>query len=193
MPAQKYFMILTEVGARKMAAHLAGSGPKVEIKQIAVGDGGGNPVLPTEQRTALVQEVHRQGLTNLYPHDTNANWVVAETVLASTVGGWWIREVGLLDIDGDLVAYGNYADSYKPLLSEGSAKELILRPILEVSSTAAITLTVDSSITWATQAWVLGKGYATQGWVAAQGYATQAWVRQQLKRLRPFRYYNSNH
>ena len=189
-----YFMILTAAGARKMAAHLAGGGaPPLQIVSMAVGDGGGAPVSPTEERTALVQEVHRQGLTNLSVHGTNANWVVAETVLAPTVGGWWIREVGLIDVDGELVAYGNFPPSYKPVLSEGSGKELIIRPILEVSSTAAITLIVDSSILWATQAWVLGQDFATRAWVAAQGYATQAWVRQLIKRLRPFRYYNSNH
>ena len=103
-----------------------------------------------------------------------------------------IREVGLIDAEGELVAYGNFPDSYKPVLSEGSGKELIIRPILEVSDTAAITLVVDSSILWATQAWVLGQNYATQAWVAAQGYATQSWVLQQLKKLRPFRYYNSH-
>lgn len=192
MPAQKYFMLLTVAGQRKLAAHMAGGEP-LQITQMVIGDGGGNPVLPTENRTALVQEVHRQGLTNLTTHGTNANWVIAETVLSTTVGGWYIRECGLIDIDGELVAYGNFPDSYKPVLTEGSGKELIIRSILEVSSTASITLIVDSSITWATQAWVLGQNYATQAWVAAQGYATQAWVLAQFKKLRPFRYYNSNH
>lgn len=192
MPAQKYFMLLTVAGQRKLAAHMAGGAP-LQITQMVIGDGGGYHVTPTENRTALVQEVHRQGLTNLSQHGTNANWVVAETVLASTVGGWYIRECGLIDIDGDLIAYGNFPDSYKPILSEGSGKELIIRSILEVSSTAAITLIVDSSITWATQAWVLGQSYATKAWVASQGYATQAWVLAQFKKLRPFRYYNSNH
>ena len=186
-----YFMLLTQAGQAKMAAHMAGGAP-LEIVSMAVGDGGGSPVAPTESRTALVQEVHRQGLTNLAVHGSNPNWVVAETILAPTIGGWYIREVGLIDIDGELVAYGNFPDSYKPVLSEGSGKELIIRPILEVSDTASITLIVDSSILWATQAWVLGQNFATQAWVAAQGYATQAWVLAQFKKLRPFRYYNSH-
>ena len=187
-----YFMLLTQAGQAKLAAHMAGGAP-LEIVSMAVGDGGGSPVLPTEARTALVGEVHRQGLTNLSIHGANPNWVVAETILAPTIGGWYIREVGLIDTDGALVAYGNFPDSYKPILSEGSGKELIIRPILEVSDTAAITLVVDSSILWATQAWVLGQNFATQAWVAAQGYATQAWVKNLLKRLRPQRYYNANH
>ena len=186
-----YFMLLTNRGAQKMAAHMAGGDP-LQIVALAVGDGGGSPVMPTESRTALVGEVHRQGLTNLSVHGSNPNWVVAETILAPTIGGWYIREVGLIDIDGELVAYGNFPDSYKPVLSEGSGKELIIRPILEVSDTASITLIVDSSILWATQAWVLGQNFATQAWVAAQGYATQAWVLAQFKKLRPFRYYNSH-
>ena len=187
-----YYMLLTAAGQQKLAAHAAG-GPPLQITFMAVGDGGGAPVIPQESRAALLQEVHRQGLTNLSVDGANPNWIIAETVLAATVGGWTIREVGLIDVDGDLVAYGNFPDSYKPVLAEGSAKELIIRTILEVSSTAAITLVVNSSITWATQAWVLGQNFATQAWVAAQGYATQAWVRQQFKRLRPFRYYNANH
>lgn len=187
-----YFMLLTTAGQQKLAAHMAGGAP-LQIVSLAVGDGGGAAVAPTESRTSLVQEVHRQGLTNLTIHGANPNWVVAETILAPTIGGWYIREVGLIDVDGDLVAYGNFPDSYKPVLSEGSGKELIIRPILEVSDTASITLIVDSSILWATQAWVLGQNFATQAWVAAQGYATQAWVKALLKRLRPFRYYNSNH
>lgn len=184
----QFFMLLTEAGQNKLAAHAAG-GPPLQITQMAVGDGGGAPVVPQESRTALLQEVHRQGLSNLSVDGGNPNWVIAETVLAPTVGGWTIREVGLIDVDGDLVAYGNFPDSYKPLLTEGSGKELIIRTILEVSSTADITLIVDSSITWATQAWVLGQAYATQAWVAAQGYATQAWVLAQFKNHRARRFH----
>ena len=185
-------MLLTEAGQNKLAAHMSGGDP-LQITSMAIGDGGGSAVTPQESRTALVQEVHRQGLTNLSIHGTNLNWVVAETVLAPTIGGWTIREVGLIDIDGDLIAYGNFPESYKPLLSEGSGKELIIRTILEVSSTAAITLIVDSSITWATQAWVLGQSYATKAWVLLQGYATQSWVLQQFKKQRPISFYNASH
>jgi len=184
----QFFMLLTQAGDRKLAAHMAGGAP-LQITQMAFGDGGGAEVLPTESRTALVQEVHRQGLTNLSVDDANPSWVIAESVLATTVGGWWIREIGLYDIAGELVAYGNCAPSYKPTLAEGSAGELVFRPRLQVSSTAAITLIVDSSMTWATQAWVLGKNYATQAWVAAQGYATQTWVLQQFKRHRARRFH----
>lgn len=170
-----YFMLLTATGAAKMTAANAG-GPPLQIVDMAFGDGGGSAVTPTENRAALLNEVHRRALTSLQPNSTNASWMEAETVIPADVGGWWIREVGLIDADGDLVAYGSFADSYKPMLSEGSGKELVVRTIMVVSSASSITMIVNSSIAWATQAWVMAQSFATQAWVAARGYATQAWV-----------------
>ncbi|WP_374248065.1 phage tail protein [Thermomonas sp.] len=175
MTMTTYCMLPTQTGQAKLAAFLAGGDP-LALVAMAVGDGGGVPVVPTDTVAALVREVHRQPLSSLTTHPVNTNWVTAETVLAPAIGGWTIRELGVFDADGDLIAYGNFPESYKPILSEGSGKELVIRAILEVSDTAAITLTVDSSVLWATQAWVDAKGYATQTWVTSQAFATQAWV-----------------
>lgn len=187
-----YYMLLTAAGQAKVAAHMAG-GPAVELADMALGDGGGAAVIPTEGRAELYREVHRQPLSSVTVDPANANWLIAESILPPTVGGWTIREVGLYDTSGDLIAYGNFPASYKPQLDEGSAKELIIRAVFEVASTSAITLTVDPSIAFATHAWVHAQAYATQLWVLGQGYATQAWVSAQLRKARPFRYYNATH
>lgn len=170
-----YYMLLTATGQAKVAAHMAG-GPAIQLAEMALGDGNGAAIVPTEGRAELYREVYRQALSQVTTDVANPNWVTAETVLPTDVGGWTIREVGLYDVAGDLVAYGNFPASYKPVLAEGSAKELIIRTIFEVASTAAITLTVDASVVFATQAWVNAKDYASKLWVSAQGFATQAWV-----------------
>lgn len=173
-----YYMLLTATGQAKVAAHLAG-GATVNLTEMALGDGGGAAVTPTEGRAELYNEVHRQALTAVSVDPANPNWLVAETVLAPEVGGWTIREMGLFDADGDLIAYGNFPASYKPVLAEGSAKELIIRAVFEVSDTAAITLLVDASVVYATQNWVNAQSFASQTWVNAQGFATQTWVNAQ--------------
>lgn len=170
-----YYMLLTATGQAKVAAHIAGGAP-VELAQMALGDGNGAAIVPTEGRAELYGEVYRQPLGSVTVDPVNHNWLVAETVLAPGVGGWTIREIGLIDTAGDLIAYGNFPASYKPVLAEGSAKELIIRAVFEVASTASVTLTVDPSIVFASQSWVTNQGYATQLWVTGQGYATQAWV-----------------
>lgn len=173
-----YYMLLTATGQAKVAAHLAG-GATVNLTEMALGDGGGAAVVPTEGRAELYNEVHRQALSSVTTDPLNPNWLVAETVLAPEVGGWTIREMGLFDAAGDLIAYGNFPASYKPVLAEGSAKELIIRAVFEVSDTAAITLLVDASVVFATQAWVNAQSFASQTWVNAQGFATQTWVNAQ--------------
>lgn len=149
-----YYCLLTTAGQAKVAAAIA-SGAPVAITQMALGDGGGAPVTPVENRAALVNEVNRGAVESLAIHPTNPNWLTAQRVIGPEVGGWVVREVGLFDASNTLIAYGNFPDSYKPVLAEGSGKELIIRVQFEVASTAAISLLIDPSVVLATQAWVL--------------------------------------
>lgn len=149
-----YYALLTVVGQAKVAAAIA-AGQTVAITQMAVGDGGGADVTPVENRASLVNEVNRGPVNSLTVHPINLNWLTAERVIAPDVGGWTIREVGLFDDADELIAYGNFPASYKPMLAEGSGKELVIRLQFQVASTAAITLLIDPSIVLATQAWVL--------------------------------------
>lgn len=169
-----FYTLLTNAGQAKITNALA-TGTVVRVTQIAIGDGNGNPVTPTEARTTLVREVYRGGVSALAPDATNPNWLVAELVIPMASGGWTIREVGLFDIDGTLIAYGNFPDSYKPVLSEGSGKEVVVRFVLEVSSTSAIELVIDPTIVLASRAWVLSQ--LTLGNIAPGGTTGQALVK----------------
>ncbi|HBB7801898.1 TPA: phage tail protein [Escherichia coli] len=162
--ATKYYAVLTNVGAAKLANATA-LGAQVEITQMAVGDGNGALPTPNPAQTALVHELRRAPLNTLSIDPNNANQIIAEQVIPEDVGGWWIREIGLFDKDGDLIAVANCAETYKPQLQEGSGRVQIVRMILIVSSTAAVTLKIDPSVVLATRAYVdsqiiIAKSYA---------------------------------
>ncbi|HDD9446312.1 TPA: phage tail protein [Escherichia coli] len=151
--ATKYYAVLTNVGAAKLANATA-LGAQVEITQMAVGDGNGTLPTPNPAQTALVHELRRAPLNTLSIDPNNANQIIAEQVIPEDVGGWWIREIGLFDKDGDMIAVANCAETYKPQLQEGSGRVQIVRMILIVSSTAAVTLKIDPSVVLATRQYV---------------------------------------
>ncbi|WP_316442496.1 phage tail protein [Escherichia coli] len=151
--ATKYYAVLTNVGAAKLANATA-LGAQVEITQMAVGDGNGVLPTPNPAQTALVHELRRQPLNSLSIDPNNANQIIAEQVIPEDEGGWWIREIGLFDKDGDMIAVANCAETYKPQLQEGSGRVQVVRMILIVSSTAAVTLKIDPSVVLATRQYV---------------------------------------
>jgi len=150
----KFGSVLTITGQAKVAAALQPGGTPLTITHIALGDGGGAAVVPSENRAELMNEVHRQPVDSVHPHPTDATSVVIQAVIPPIVGGFWIREIGLYDADGDLVAYGSFAATEKPVLSAGIGRELIIRTYLAVASTDAVTILIDPSIVNATQEWV---------------------------------------
>ncbi|ECD9901431.1 phage tail protein [Salmonella enterica] len=154
--ATKYYAVLTNVGAAKLANATA-LGAQVEITQMAVGDGNGALPTPNPAQTALVHELRRAPLNSLSIDPNNANQIIAEQVIPEDVGGWWIREIGLFDKDGDMIAVANCAETYKPQLQEGSGRVQVVRMILIVSSTAAVTLKIDPSVVLATRQYVDNK------------------------------------
>ncbi|EIF9976621.1 phage tail protein [Salmonella enterica] len=154
--ATKYYAVLTNVGAAKLANATA-LGAQVEITQMAVGDGNGALPTPNPAQTALVHELRRAPLNTLSIDPNNANQIIAEQVIPEDVGGWWIREIGLFDKDGDMIAVANCAETYKPQLQEGSERVQVVRMILIVSSTAAVTLKIDPSVVLATRQYVDNK------------------------------------
>lgn len=162
--ATKYYAVLTNVGAAKLANATA-LGAQVEITQMAVGDGNGALPTPNPAQTALVHELRHAPLNTLSIDPNNANQIIAEQVIPEDVGGWWIREIGLFDKDGDMIAVANCAETYKPQLQEGSGRVQIVRMILIVSNAAAVTLKIDPSVVLATRAYVdsqiiIAKSYA---------------------------------
>lgn len=148
-----YYAILTNVGAAKLANAQA-LGATLKITQMAVGDGGGIVPTPTATRTALIGQQRIAPLNQLSVDKANSSQIIAEQVLPETVGGWWIRELGLFDSAGDLVAYANCPPSYKPQLAEGSGRTQTIRMVLIVSNVASLELKIDPSVVLATRQYV---------------------------------------
>ncbi|EEE1447180.1 phage tail protein [Salmonella enterica] len=149
----KFYTLLTEIGAAKLAS-AAALGVPLKITHMAVGDGGGVLPTPSEQQTALVAEKRRAALNMLYIDPQNSSQIIAEQVIPETEGGWWIREVGLFDETGALIAVGNCPESYKPQLTEGSGRTQTVRMVLITSSTDNITLKIDPAVVLATRKYV---------------------------------------
>jgi len=145
-----YFAILTKVGEAKLANAIA-LGTKLDLTQMAVGDGNGNLPMPSREQTALTHEVRRAAINQLSRDATNNSQIIVEQVLPENVGGWWIREIGIYDAAGDLCAVANCPPSYKPQLAEGSGRTQVVRVILIVASSTAIELKIDPSVVLATK------------------------------------------
>ncbi|HGN1418749.1 phage tail-collar fiber domain-containing protein [Proteus mirabilis] len=146
----KFFALLTVIGANKLAKATA-LGTTLKITQMAVGDGGGTLPMPSEEQTKLVNEKRRAGINTLFIDSKNANQIVAEQVIPENEGGYWIREIGLFDDEGSLIAVGNCPETYKPQLQEGSGRTQTIRMILTVSHTESVELKVDPSVILATR------------------------------------------
>lgn len=149
----KFYTLMTDIGAAKLAS-AAALGIPLKITQMAVGDGGGALPTPDAKQTALVAEKRRAALNMLYIDPQNSSQIIAEQVIPETEGGWWIREVGLFDETGALIAVGNCPESYKPQLVEGSGRTQTVRMVLITSSTDNITLKIDPSVVLATRSYV---------------------------------------
>ncbi|CZU93867.1 phage tail protein [Enterobacter hormaechei subsp. xiangfangensis] len=149
----KFYTLLTDIGAAKLAS-AAALGVPLKITQMAVGDGGGVLPTPSAQQTKLVSEKRRASLNMLYIDPQNRSQIIAEQVIPETEGGWWIREVGLYDETGALIAVGNCPESYKPQLAEGSGRTQTVRMVLITSSTDNITLKIDPAVVLATRKYV---------------------------------------
>jgi len=149
----QFYTLLTQVGQAKLANAVA-LGNTIELTHLAVGDGGGSVPTPDSDRTSLINEVRRAPINRVEVDADNPNWVVVEQVMPPDVGGWTIREIGVFDSAGDLIAYGNYPETYKPTLDEGSGRTQTVRMVLQVSDTAAVTLKVDPSVVLATRKYV---------------------------------------
>ncbi|HEK1128493.1 TPA: phage tail protein [Proteus mirabilis] len=146
----KFFALLTVIGANKLAKATA-LGTTLKITQMAVGDGGGTLPMPSAEQTKLVNEKRRAGINTLFIDSKNANQIVAEQVIPENEGGYWIREIGLFDDEGSLIAVGNCPETYKPQLQEGSGRTQTIRMILTVSHTESVELKVDPSVILATR------------------------------------------
>lgn len=146
----KYLAILTNQGAARLA-NAAALGTKLNLTQMAVGDANGTLPTPDPAQTKLINQKRIAPLNLLTIDPANTSQIIAEQIIPENEGGFWIREIGLYDDDGILIAVANCPETYKPQLQEGSGRTQTIRMILIVSSTSAITLKIDPSVVLATR------------------------------------------
>jgi len=149
--AGNFYTILTITGKSKLSNSVV-SGNKLNFKTLKVGDGKGTYYEPSENQTALVNTVWTGNITSISIDENNSNWIVVETVIPASDGGFFIREAGIFDDAGDMIAISKLAETYKPVVSEGSTKDLVIKIVLEVSNTCSVTLKIDPTVMIATKA-----------------------------------------
>ncbi|HDG1666727.1 TPA: phage tail protein [Kluyvera ascorbata] len=149
----KYFATLTNQGAARLANATA-LGLKLNITQMGIGDANGTLPTPSPTQTTLINQRRIAAINSLSVDDNDAGQIIVEQVIPENEGGFWIREIGLYDDTGVLIAVANCPETYKPLLTEGSGRTQTIRMILVVSSSASITLKVDPSVVLATRKYV---------------------------------------
>ena len=148
--ASQYFAILTDYGTRAIA-HALSQGQPLQLAKFAVGDGNGQAVTPTASATALVHQTHIAPVSAVSLDPRNNKQVIVELTIPENVGGFYIREMGVFDSQNKLIAYANCPESFKPTESSGSGKVQVLRMILKVESSSAVTLSIDNSVIFITR------------------------------------------
>jgi hypothetical protein len=157
----QYYTLVTDIGLAKLA-NAASLGQKVAITTVAVGDGGGNPITPASDMTSLVNQVWSGPVTRYEADPNNPTQLIIEGYIPADVGGWVIREVGIFDEDGDLIAVGNYDDTNKPAIGGGLVRDLLLRTVIELGNYAGqVVIEIDPAIVLASRQWV-NDNYATR-------------------------------
>ncbi|MBG6242227.1 MAG: phage tail protein [Candidatus Symbiopectobacterium sp. Dall1.0] len=149
----KFFALLTNIGAARLANATA-LGSRLDITHMAVGDGGGVLPTPNPAQTTLINEKRRAAINSLSVDPNNTHHIIAVQVIPENEGGFWIREIGLFDAEGNLIAVANCAETYKPQLQEGSGRIQTVRMILIVSSTETVSLKIDPAVVLATRGYV---------------------------------------
>ena len=148
-----FITTLTTLGQAKIATAISTNTP-LNISEMAWGDGGGSPITPTGAMTALVNERYRFGINSAAPDPLNPPYVIFTGIIPTATGGFYVRECGLFDEDGDMIAVGSLGETYKPTLAEGSAKDFVTRFILNVGNVSAVTLLIDPAVVLASRKWV---------------------------------------
>ncbi|QDQ28309.1 hypothetical protein FNU76_19220 [Chitinimonas arctica] len=151
---QNWFTLPTEAGLARIAQALAKQ-QTIELTQMAVGDGGGVPVVPDAKQTRLVRETWRGPISLVAIDAQNAGWITANIVIPIDVGGFTIREIGLFDSTGTLIAVANCADRYKPVLSQGMGVDTVMEMVVALGNASVVNLSIDPSKTLASRQWVL--------------------------------------
>lgn len=152
--SEQFYTILTKIGKAKIA-NAAALGTQINLAKFHVGDGNGTYYNPTEDQIQLKNKVWEGNISSIRTDDENPNWIILESVIPGTDGGFMVREVGAIDSEGNLIAIGKFPETYKPIAGDGSIKDLILKMVLEVSNTSSVTLKIDPTVILASKKDVL--------------------------------------
>lgn len=148
--AEQFYTILTKTGKAKIANSLP-TGQKVNLTKMKIGDSNGTYYNPSENQTELVHKVYECNVTSVEVDEINPSWITITAAIPSDVGGFSIREVGIFDDSNSLIAIGKYPETYKPVASDGSTKELYIKMTLEVTNAASVELKIDPTVILATK------------------------------------------
>lgn len=149
--AKKYMTLITNIGRQKIMKATA-TGKKVAINKIKIGDGNGTSYEIDESMTKLKNVVYETNIANFKQDPLNPNTLIVESLIPSDVGGFYIREIGLYDEDDELIVLTSYEETYKPVAEEGSTMELFIRIAMVLSNSNAVTIVIDPSVVFVTQA-----------------------------------------
>lgn len=142
---EQFYTILTEIGKAKIA-NATVLGEKVNLTKFQVGDSNGQYYNPSETQTVLKNKVWESNITSIAPDENNPSWIVIFATIPGNVGGFTIREAGVFDYEGNLIAVSKLPETYKPTADNGSTKDLTIKIILEVSNAEVVTIKVDPTV-----------------------------------------------
>lgn len=148
--AEQFYNILTTFGKTKIA-NASVLGTKVNFATFAIGDGAGAYYNPTEDQLSLKNQVWSGTINNIEVSKENANWIILKVAIPGNVGGFTIRETGVFDTEGNLLAVGKHPETFKPVAENGSTKDINLKMILEVANTSSVNLNIDTAVVLATR------------------------------------------
>ncbi|WP_315169526.1 phage tail protein [Metaclostridioides mangenotii] len=148
--AEQFYTILTKIGKSKIANATA-LGEMINLTSFKVGDSNGAYYNPTEEQTELRNVTYETNINSIDIDENNPSWIVIEVVIPGNIGGFTIREAAAYDNLGNMIAVGKYPETYKPLSESGSTKDLIIKMILEVSNSSAVTLKIDPTAVFASK------------------------------------------
>ncbi|EAJ2410239.1 phage tail protein [Campylobacter jejuni] len=150
MAKSEYYTILTKIGIAKFIAARA-SGNGINLKSFKLSS---KVILPSEEMQSLEEIVYEANISSKSVDESNPNYVNLMCHVPSDVGGFEVNAVGIYDEAGDLLAVGNVPRTYKPILKEGSAKELMIKIVMELSNAEEVILKLDPSVIMASRDYV---------------------------------------
>lgn len=147
---QVYGTMCTDIGNAAIANAVL-TGTKIDFTQIVVGDGNGKPYTPDPTQTQLRHQVWSGGIGEASEDTSQSNRILLHAVIPSSVGGWTMREIGVQDSQGRLIAVGNTPEIPKVSVTSGAIMEMDLYVYLAVVNADGVNIVIDPTVVIATK------------------------------------------